>query len=86
MAYNNKTYVIVKASQVSSMDFSKLNEESNYSLRYNEPKYFFSVKKTIVTFTGDTPSFLEGKTQYTHEQILELVRDPDNGWIREEQM
>ena len=65
MAYNNYKYVIIDDSEVSSLDFSKIIETSSDTLRYN----------------NETPSFLEGKTQYTHEQILNYLNDESNGWV-----
>ena len=50
-------YVILTASEVSSIDFSKVLEDSVDTLRYNNEN-----TKTFVKFTGDTPSFLDGKT------------------------
>tara|TARA_R100001163_G_scaffold64580_1_gene59178 strand:- start:107 stop:349 length:243 start_codon:yes stop_codon:yes gene_type:complete len=78
MAYNNYKYVIINASEVSNVDFSKVKETSNSTLRYNNDK-----SKTFVKFEGDTPSFLDGKTQYTHEEILSEL-NVDNGWVSED--
>ena len=75
MAYNNYTYVIINASDVSSVDFSKTKETSNSALRYSNDG-----SKTFVRFTGDTPDFLEGKTQYTHEEIMSFLDNSSNGW------
>jgi|TARA_B100000519_G_C13911233_1_gene282239 hypothetical protein len=76
MAYNNYKYVIIDDSEVSSLDFSKIIETSSDTLRYNNDN-----SKTFVRFAGETPSFLEGKTQYTHEQILNYLNDESNGWV-----
>ena len=76
MAYNNYTYVIINASEVSSLDFSKIRETPDNILRYNNDN-----NKTFVRFEGETPSFLNGKTQYTHEEILEYLANSDNGWV-----
>jgi len=76
MAYNNYTYVIIDASEVSSIDFSKIKETAGDALRYSNDN-----SKTFVRFEGETPSFLEGKTQYTHQQILEYLNDESNGWV-----
>jgi hypothetical protein len=79
MAYNNYKYVIINASEVSDIDFSKVLQVDVNSLRYNNSR-----DKTFVKFDGDTPSFLNSKTQYTHEEMLSHVRNPDNGWILED--
>ena len=76
MAYNNYTYVIINASEVSSIDFSKIKETTNDTLRYSNDN-----SKTFVRFEGETPSFLEGKTQYTHQQILDYLNNENNGWV-----
>ena len=76
MAYNNYTYVIINASEVSSIDFSKIKETTNDTLRYSNDN-----SKTFVRFEGETPSFLEGKTQYTHQQILNYLNNENNGWV-----
>ena len=76
MTYNNNKYVIINASDVSNIDFSKIDEPSNDTLRYSNDN-----SKTFVSFIGETPDFLSGKTQYTHEQIRSFLRDPLNGWV-----
>ena len=65
-----KKYVIINSSDVSSVDFSKVQETSVGTLRWN-----IDNTKTFVKFTGDTPSFLTGKTQYTYEEILTTLND-----------
>lgn len=61
----NKTYVILNASDAGDIVFSEVDETSADTLRYN-----VAGTKTVVKYEGTTPSFLEGKTQYTHTQIL----------------
>ena len=58
-------YVIITTSEVSSIDFSKILEDSSDTLRYNNDN-----SKTFVKFNGDTPSFLDGKTVLTRDEIL----------------
>ena len=66
----SKNYVIIDASDVSSIDFSEVMETSAQTLRYNiDP----ARTKTFVKFEGSTPSFLEGKTQYDHSEILTIL-------------
>ena len=78
MAYNNYKYVIINTSEVANIDFSKVIETSNDTLRYNNDN-----SKTFIKFEGETPSFLEGKTQYTHKEILNYLHDENNGWVTE---
>jgi len=77
MAYENRKYVIINASEVSSVDFSQVNETSANTLRYS-----LDDSQTFVKFDGDTPSFLSGKTTYTHSQILTILDGED--WVGEE--
>ena len=76
MAYENRKYVIIESSEVSSVDFSEVMETAADTLRYSVDK-----TKTLVKFEGDTPSFLEGKTQYAHSEILNIVSGPE--WTEE---
>ena len=63
-------YVIIDADEVSDVDFSQVFETDANTLRWNiDP----AGTKTFVKFEGSTPSFLEGKTQYTHAQILDIL-------------
>jgi hypothetical protein len=64
----SRNYVIIEASEVSSVDFDQVLETSADTLRYN-----LAGTKTFVKFEGDTPSFLEGKTAYTHSEMLEIL-------------
>ena len=64
----NKTYVIISESDVSSVDFSQVMETSAETLRFS-----LDESQTFVKFDGDTPDFLEGKTQYTHSEILTIL-------------
>ena len=64
----SKTYVIINASDVSSVDFSQVHETSADTLRYN-----VAGDKTFVKYSGETPSFLEGKDQYTHSEIRTIL-------------
>ena len=67
--YNNRTYVIINTSSVDSVDFNKVIENASDPLRYS-----VDGTKTFVKFEGDTtPLFLEGKTQYTHSEILTIL-------------
>ena len=69
-------YVIINSSEVSSVDFSQVLEDSADTLRYNNNK-----TKTNLKFKGETPSFLNGKTQYTNSEMLEQLETSE--WIEE---
>ena len=62
---NNRKYIIITKDEVASVDFSQVLETSANTLRYNN-----AGTKTFVKFEGNTPSFLNGKTQYTHTEML----------------
>jgi len=68
-------YVIIDASEVSSVDFSQVHEDSSDTVRYN-----LDNTKAIVKFGGNTPTFLAGKTQYTHTEIRAILTDSAQGW------
>lgn len=61
-------YVILEVSELNSVDFSEVKEKSTdyLSLSVDETK-------TFVKFEGDTPSSLEGKTEYTYAEILKVL-------------
>jgi hypothetical protein len=63
-----RTYCIIDASDVSSVDFDQVAETSADTLRYS-----LDGTKTFVKYEGDTPSFLTGKPQYTNEEILVIL-------------
>ena len=73
-------YVIITSSEVSSVNFSEVRETSASTLRYNNDN-----TKTFVKFEGNTPSFLDGKTQYTRAQMKAILDDEAGEWYTEEE-
>ena len=73
-----KKYVIIEKDHVDSIEFKHVIETSKATLRYN-----LDGTKTIVKFTGDVPPFLDGETIYSHSEIIEIINNPDNGWIEQ---
>tara|TARA_R110002167_G_scaffold29648_1_gene98910 strand:+ start:347 stop:580 length:234 start_codon:yes stop_codon:yes gene_type:complete len=73
-------YVILNTSDVSSIDFSQIKESSVDTLRYNKDG-----TKTYVKFTGSTPTFLSGKTQYNHSEIISILDDHAGEWYSVEE-
>ena len=67
-------YVIINASEVSSVNFSQVNETSVDTLRYS-----LDDSQTFVKFDGDTPSFLNGKT---YSEMITILNGED--WYEEE--
>ena len=64
----SKTYCIINASDVSSVDFSQVYETSADALRYN-----VAGDQTFVKYTGNKPRFLYGKDTYTHSQMVAIL-------------
>jgi hypothetical protein len=65
----SRKYVIINADEVDSVDFSQVDETSADTIRYS-----LDDSKTFVKFDSDTtPSFLEGKTEYTHSEIISVL-------------
>ena len=64
----SKTYCIINASDVSSVDFSQVYETSADTLRYN-----VAGDQIFVKYTGNKPRFLYGKDTYTHSQMVAIL-------------
>ena len=83
MAYNNYTYVILDKSEIIDsngeelIDFSQLLNRNSSMLRYS-----LDGTKGLVKYDGDQPSFLNGKTTYTHEEIRTKMAKSD--WTNKE--
>ena len=74
----SRKYVIIDSDEVSSVDFSQVEETSADTIRYSVDN-----SQTFVKFDSDTtPSFLEGKTQYTHSEILNVLATDE--WTSDE--
>ena len=62
------TYVIIDTTEItdenSVIDFSKLVNRNADMLRYS-----INRSKALVKYSGEQPSFLSGKTTYTHDEI-----------------
>jgi len=64
-------YVLILAEEVSSVNFSQVLETSEHTLRYS-----LDNNQALLKFKGETPSFLEGKTTYNYEAIMEILNSP----------
>ena len=73
--FENRKYVIISKDDVGSVDFSQVFETSADTLRYSNDG-----SKTFVKYEGSQPSFLSGKTEYTHSEILTILNDQDGEW------
>ena len=74
-----RKYAIIEKSELSNMDFDLLLTTSEETARHNLDK-----SKFIVSFEGDTPTFLEGKTIYNNTELFAIIDDIANGWFTEE--
>ena len=72
-----KTYCIINSDEVGSVDFDQVFETSADTLRYS-----LDGTKTFVKYEDTQPSFLLGKTEYTHEEILTILAGPE--WTSDE--
>ena len=68
----SKKYVIINSDEVDSVNFSQVMETSAQTLRFS-----LDDSQTLVKFEGSTPDFLDGKTQYTHSEILSELAKPE---------
>ena len=67
-----RTYVILDASEVSSINFDEVLETSEDTLRWS-----VDGSQTFVKFEGETPDFLSGKTQLTDTEIRAILSGSD---------
>lgn len=70
-------YVIINTSELDSVDFSQVKEKSPDTLSYSQDG-----TKTFVKYEDVQPSFLWGRTEYTHEEILEVLATDE--WTSDE--
>ena len=70
------TYVILNTTEItdedSVIDFSQLANRNADMLRYSTDG-----SKALVKYRGDQPSFLNGKTTYTHHAILAILNNEE---------
>ena len=74
---SDRLYVIINATDVSSVNFDQVLETSADTLRYNLAR-----DKTFVKYEGAKPSFLSGKQEYTQSEILTILAGPE--WTTED--
>ena len=70
-------YVILNTSELGAVDFSEVKEGSSDTLSYS-----LDGTQTFVKYEGTQPFFLLGKTEYTHEEILTILSEPE--WTSDE--
>lgn len=72
----SRNYVILDASEVSSVEFDQVLETSPETLRFS-----VDGTKTFVKFEGSVPAFLAGKPVLSHAEILEVLAGSE--WTKE---
>lgn len=63
-----RTYVIANTSEASAFDFSQLVDINESSSRKS-----LDGSLILARYEGSQPSFLDGKTEYTHSEILTIM-------------
>ncbi len=63
-----KTFVILNTDELGTIDFDQVAEISAEYCRYS-----LDGTKTFVKYKGEQPSFLSGKTEYTHSEMLAIL-------------
>ena len=71
----SRKYVILNVSEVDSVDFTQVLQTSKESLRYTTDG-----SKFLLKYDGIQPSFLSGKPEYTHPEILAILDNVDGDW------
>lgn len=64
----SRQYVILNLDEIDSVDFDQVMETEASKVRKSVDGSKFFIK-----FEGDTPGFLEGKTIYSHSEILAIL-------------
>ena len=65
-------YTILNKEEINNVDFTEVLETSQNTLRYNNANTEFLLK-----FDGNTPQFLDGKTLYDYEGIMQILNSPE---------
>ena len=65
---NTLTYVIVEATELANVIFDDVKQGSADKLRYS-----LDGTKFLLKYEGTQPSFLSGKQEYTHSEILAIL-------------
>lgn len=68
-------YCIIPTIEIDNINFAEVVEFRN-TLRYNIDKSEF-----ILKYEGEKPETLNQYNSLNHQQILEFINNPANGWI-----
>jgi len=72
-----KKYVIINTSDLSNVDYTLVEQSFLETTRKS-----LDSSLALISFYGNTPSFLEGITQYDKDQIKSIITSSD--WQEEE--
>ncbi len=67
-----RKYIIKNTADATDWDFDQLVDNNIDGSRKS-----LDGTKIIARFEGDTPSFLQGETEYTNAEILPIVKGPE---------
>lgn len=70
-------YVIINSSEIPNVDFEQVMQRDAEGTRYS-----LDGSQALLKYEGDQPSFLSGKTEYTHSEILAILAGDE--WSSEE--
>ena len=73
-----KKYVIINTNNLSNVDYALVEQSSLKTTRKS-----LDSSLALISFYGDTPSFLEGITQYDKDEIKDIVTGDE--WQVEEE-
>jgi len=72
-----RKYTIISSEDVDSIDFDQVLEGNESHLHYS-----LDGSKTLVKYRDEQPSFLSGKQEYTHSEILAILATDE--WTSDE--
>ena len=72
-----RRYCIIIKQDIDNINFKEVLENKD-TLRYNLTDTEF-----IVKYIGVKPEDLSSYTDYSHSEILEIINNPANGWIKD---
>lgn len=70
-------YVIITKEEIINVNFDEVLETSENTLRFS-----LDNNKALLKFTGETPTFLEGKQTYNYSEIMNILNSSE--WAQED--
>ena len=70
-----RTYIILDASKIGTIDYSKVCQTSAATLKYCRDR-----SKVLLKYEGVQPSFLSGETEYTRAEITAILNNESGDW------